>query len=140
MFKYFGQYGTNSNCSKVITRIVAKVIDESRSWRAGRPRPRPHVLDGDTAPPTERGTAASTFEIYGRRLCCIIRGPCLLWPNGWMDQDVIWYGARGRPRPRRHCVRWGPISPPQRGTAPNFLPMSVVAKRMDGSRCHLVGR
>ena len=24
------------------------------------------------------------------------------------------------------------------GTAPNFWPMSVVAKRLDGSRCHLV--
>ena len=28
----------------------------------------------------------------------------ILWPNGWMDQDATWY--RGRPRPRRHCVRW----------------------------------
>jgi len=48
-------------------------------------------------------------------------GPCLsclsvlsvcsvavLWPNGWMHQDVTWYG--GRPRPWRHCVRWGPSS------------------------------
>ena len=23
----------------------------------------------------------------------------VLWPNGWMDEDTIWY--RGRPRPRR---------------------------------------
>jgi len=29
-----------------------------------------------------------------------------LWPNGWMHQDVTWYG--GRPRPRRLCVRWWP--------------------------------
>ena len=21
-----------------------------------------------------------------------IFNPCLLWPNGWMDQDAIWYG------------------------------------------------
>jgi len=28
----------------------------------------------------------------------------------------------------------------QRGTAPNFWPISVVAKWLDGSRCHLVGR
>jgi len=28
----------------------------------------------------------------------------------------------------------------QRGTAPNFRPMSVVAKQLDGSRCHLVRR
>ena len=27
-----------------------------------------------------------------------IFGPCLLWPNGWMDQDIIWYGDRHRPR------------------------------------------
>ena len=39
----------------------------------------------------------------------------VLWPNGWMDQDATWYG--GRPRPRPHCVRWGPSSP-KRGTAP----------------------
>jgi len=38
-----------------------------------------------------------------------IFGPCLLWINGWMDQDGTWYG--GRLRPRRHCVRWGPSSP-----------------------------
>jgi len=29
---------------------------------------------------------------------------------------------------------------PERGTAPNFWPMSVVAKRLDGLRCHLVWR
>jgi len=28
---------------------------------------------------------------------------CLLWPNGWMDQDGTWRG--GRPHPRRLCVR-----------------------------------
>jgi len=38
-----------------------------------------------------------------------IFGPCLLWPNGWMDEDATWYGSR--PRPRRHCVRRGPSSP-----------------------------
>ena len=43
-------------------------------------------------------------------------GPCLLWPNDWMVQDAIWYG--GRPWPRRHCVRWGPAPPTERGTAP----------------------
>ena len=39
----------------------------------------------------------------------LIFGPYLLWPNGWMDQDITWYG--GRPRPRRHCVRCRPSSP-----------------------------
>jgi len=40
--------------------------------------------------------------------------PCLLWPNGRMDQDATWYG--GRPRPTRHCVRCGPSYPQKKGT------------------------
>jgi len=42
--------------------------------------------------------------------------PCLLWPNGLINQNATWYA--GRPRPSPHCVRLGP-SPP-RGTAPKF--------------------
>jgi len=41
------------------------------------------------------------------------------------------------------CVRWGPSSPPQkrgRSPLPNFWPMSIVAKRLDGSRWHLARR
>jgi len=34
------------------------------------------VFDGDPAPPQKEGGAPSP-----------IFGPCLLWPNGWMDQD-----------------------------------------------------
>jgi len=41
-----------------------------------------------------------------------------LWPNGWTNQDETWHAGRTRPWP--HCVRWGPSSPPQRGTAPQF--------------------
>jgi len=26
-----------------------------------------------------------------------IFGPCLLWPNGWMDQDATWYGRKPQP-------------------------------------------
>ena len=51
-----------------------------------------------------------------------IFGPCLLWPNGWVDQDVTCDG--GKPRPRPHCVRWGLSFPGERGTAtpPSFGP------------------
>jgi len=62
-------------------------------------------------------------------------GPCLFWPNGWMDQDATWYG--GRPQPSRHCVRWGASSPYQGVLHPHFS-AHVYAKRLDGSRCHLV--
>jgi len=68
-----------------------------------------------------------------------IFSPCPVWPNGWMDQDVTWYAAR--PRPRRHCVRWRPSSPPpKRVRVPIFRPISVAAKWTDGSRCHLLWR
>jgi len=41
----------------------------------------------------------------------------------------------------RHTVLDGDPAPsPQRGRAPNFWPISVVAKWLDGSRCHLVWR
>jgi len=43
----------------------------------------------------------------------------ILWPKSWMDQNATRYG--GRPRHRRHYVRWGPSSPTERGTAaPTF--------------------
>ena len=42
-----------------------------------------------------------------------IFGPCLLRTNGWMDQHATWY--RSRSRPKRHCVRRGSSSPPQKG-------------------------
>ena len=48
------------------------------------------VLDGDPAP-SKIGAQPPIF------------GPCPYSPNGWMDQDAIWYG--GRPQPKRHCVR-----------------------------------
>ena len=53
-----------------------------------------------------------------------------------MDEDATWYG--GRTRRRRHCVRWEPRSPSPKSHSPQFSPMSVVAKRLDGLRCHLV--
>ena len=43
-------------------------------------------------------------------------GPCLLWQNGWMDQDASCY--EGRPRPRLHCVTWGPSSPQKGHSSP----------------------
>ena len=42
-----------------------------------------------------------------------------------------------------HIVLDGDSVPPKRGIDPpalNFRPMSVVAKRLDGLRCHLVRR
>jgi len=35
-----------------------------------------------------------------------------------------------------HCVRWDPAPPQRCKVSPNLRPMSVVAKRLDGSRSH----
>jgi len=70
------------------------------------------VFDADPAPSTQVAQPPPIF------------GPCLLWPNGWMDQDGTWY--EGRPRPRPQCVTWGPSSPPKTGAQLlNFRPMSI---------------
>jgi len=81
------------------------------------------ALDGDPAPPPLKGTRPPVF------------GRCLLWPNGWMDEDATWYGSRPQPRP--HCVRQGPNSLRERGTAasPSFWRMSVVATVAHLSYC-----
>jgi len=71
-------------------------------------------------------------------VCLSVCDVGVLWPNGWTDQDETWQGGRRRPRP--HCVRWGPSSPEKRAQPSNFRPISVVAKRLDESKCHLVGR
>ena len=66
----------------------------------------------------------------------------VLWPNGWMDQDetLLTYLLTYLYVDPGHIVRWRFSSPPQRGKAPNFRPMSAVAKWVDGLRCHLVWR
>jgi len=62
------------------------------------------VLDGDPAPPPQRGQTPKSF------------GPCLLWRNGWMDQDRTWHGHR--PEPRRLSVSWKPSPLPKKGAEP----------------------
>jgi len=69
------------------------------------------VLDGDPAAPWKGAQQSPHFRGLWQQAWVRIKcGPCLLWPNGWIDQDATWYN--GRSRPRRHCVRWGPQFPP----------------------------
>ena len=93
--------------------VVAKRLDGLRchltTWYGGRPRPRRRCDRWGHSTAPLKGAEPPVF------------GPCLLWPNGWMDEDATW--CRSRPRPRPHCFRRGPSSPPhKRGTAaPSFL-------------------
>jgi len=86
------------------------------------------VLDEDPAPSPKGGGAPSRqFSAH------------FYVPNGWMHQDATWYEVGLSPG---DFVLDGdhPAPSPKRGGAPNFLPMSIVAKRLDGSRCQLVRR
>jgi len=68
------------------------------------------ALHGDPAP-LKRGTVAPLPAIFG---------PCLLWPNGWMDQDA----TTEVDLDPCHIVVDGAQLPPERGTAPpSFWPI-----------------
>jgi len=69
------------------------------------------VLDGDPVFLPKKGTQPPS-----------IFGSCLLWPNGWMDQDATWYGLG---LGSGHIMLDGDPTPPKRGTASNFRPMST---------------
>ena len=85
--------------------IVAKRLDASRCHLVWRYRPYPMRLCVRWEPSPLPPKGAEPHPIFG---------PCLLWPNGWMDGEAAWYGSRPRPRP--HCTRRGRSSC-ERGTA-----------------------
>ena len=102
-------------------------IDEDETWQVGRPRPWPHCVRwGPSSPPLKQ---------HSPQFLAI---PVVA--KGWMDYDATWY--EGRPRPRRLCVKCRPslLQKKRHSPPPNFWPMSIVAKWLDGSRCHLVQR
>jgi len=59
--------------------------------------PADFVLDGDPAPLPKKGRGLGRLVTIdmGRKLEPPIFGPCLLWPNDCIYQDITWY--RGRP-------------------------------------------
>jgi len=101
-------------------------MDKDVTWYRGRPRPKRQCVTWRPSPPPEKKAQPLIF------------GLCLLWLIGCMYQDTSW--CTGRPQPRRQCVRCGPSSPPLKEHSPNFRPMSVMVKRLDALRCHLVWR
>jgi len=87
------------------------------------------VLDGDPGPPSPKwGTALLQFLAY---ICC---GQMARW----MKMPI---GRKVNLNPSDIVLDEHPAPPPQKGgRAPNFRPMSIVPKRLDGSRYHLVRR
>ena len=87
--------------------------------------PRTHCVKWGPSSSSSKGAQSPLF------------GPYLLWPKGCMDQDATWRG--GRPQFWGLCFRWRPSPLPKKGAEPPiFGPMSIAAKRLHGSRCHLV--
>jgi len=73
------------------------------------------VLDGDPASPQKDTQQPPLLKFTGVGFACvrIIRGPCLLWSKGWIDQNAIWY--EGRSRPGHIVLNWDPV-PQKRGS------------------------
>jgi len=66
-----------------------------------------------------------------------IFGPCLLWPNAWLDQDDT--GTEVGLGPGHIVLDGDPARLPKKRAEPhNFWPICVVAKWLDRLRCHLV--
>jgi len=81
------------------------------------------VLDGDPAPPPKGAQPHSAHAYYGQTA-------------GWVKMPLGMEVCLGS----GYIVLVGDPAPPKKGTAPNFRPTFVVAKRLDGSKCHLVWR
>jgi len=79
--------------------------------------------------PPHKGGRGPKFLAH---FCCGQKAGCIKMPLGMEVAlgagHIVLDGDPARPPPKK------------RGTAPNFRLMSIVAKRLDGSRCHLVRR
>jgi len=92
--------------------------------------PRDIVLDEDSAPPPHTHKGVQPLPQFLAHVCC---GETARWINMPLDTEV----GLG---PGHIVLDRDLATPVQRGTAPNFQSISVVAKRLDGSRCYLVRR
>jgi len=100
-------------------------MDQDATWYGGTVGLGPShiVLDGEPSPLQKRGTAPPQFSAH----------VCSGKTAGWIKMALgmeLGFGSDGDP------------APPKKGTAtaPTFRSMFIVAKRLDGSRCHLVRR
>jgi len=83
------------------------------------------LLHGDPAPPPQKGGRVPQFSAH---FYCGQTAGCIKMPLG-MEVGL---------GPGHFVLHGDPVPPKKRDTAPNFRPMSIVAKQLDGSRCHLV--
>jgi len=100
-------------------------MDQDGSWRGGGLGPGHIVLDRDPAPLPKRGQSPQfSAHVYCGQTA------------GWIKMPV---GMEVGLDPG-DSVLDGDSAPPKWGTAPNFRPMSIVAKRLYVSGYHMVRR
>ena len=115
--------------------IVDKRLDASRChlvwcW----PQPRGLCVRWRPSPPPQKkgGAPSSNFGPFWAHVYCGQTAGCIMMPLstkvGVSSGDSV---LDGDPAPSPQRV-WSPL--------PNFRPISIVAKRLDASRCHLVWR
>ena len=90
-------------------------MDQDETWHAGRPCPWPHCVRWDSTPLPQKGQSHPQFSAH---ICC---GQMA----GWIKMPL---GTKVSLGPG-HVLHGDPAPAPQKGTAPNFQPMSIVAKR-----------
>ena len=88
-----------------------------------------HLHSGRRLPLLFRRSRYAIGPLSCLSLTLVHCGQTVAWTKMLLDKEV---GLRAG-----DIVLDGDTAPPKRGTAPNFWPMCVVAKRLDGSRCHL---
>ena len=95
------------------------LTDQDETWHAGIGLgPGHYVLDGDPAPLPQRGGSPS----FSAHICCSQMAGRIKLPRGMeVRLSPCDFVLDGDPAP-----------------LPNFRPISIVAKRLDASRCHLV--
>ena len=104
-------------------------MDQHDTWHGGRPQPRRlRVRWGPRSPP-QKGGGAPKFSAH---VYCVKSA-------GWIKMIL---GVEVGLSPGDFVLDEDPAPLPKRGGAPfpNFRPISIVAKRLDASRCHLVWR
>jgi len=94
-------------------------MDRDETWRAGRRLPWPHCVRWDTASPSLNGHSPPILA----HICCGQKA-------GWIKMSL---GMEIGLSPGNFVLDGDPAPPPQKeGGAPNFWPMSIVARRLDG--------
>jgi len=103
-------------------------MDQDGTWHGGRPSSRPHCARWLPSSSPQKGT--EPLPQFSTHLYCGRRARCIKMPFG-MEVGLS---------PGDFVLDGDPASCPKRGRTTQFLATSIVAKRLHGSRCHLVRR